>query len=664
METTVKLSLPSLPDADLSLPNDDDTEQQRVFTEQVMAFDGSYESRHGTNPQLTQQHQVLQAFVAVFKEWAGPHNPFHVFVSGSYRLGVHDNGADIDILFVTTSGITRADVFNSFAKLLETHKDVSNFQPVPRAKVPVIGLTFQGQEFDVLTCHLKCAELPAKSSLLTSYEWMNCMQEECILAFNGPRVTEMILSSVRRPNQFCAALKYIREWAKRRCVYSNKSGYLGGVNLALMLVFVSQRRPNALAFRLVKDFFSTFAKWRWSAHNPLKLDAHIEQECPVWLQSLEWTPRSSESMVVLTACFPRFNTTYSASKYSTGILQKELERANACVDAGRWLDACNGLDVFVSCQRFIRVRLQSPNTSSGKTWIGYMQAQTRHLIQLIANEELAIAELRYIARWCETDKTSTDSFIHAETFVTADDDGKPRSYLVRGNLERPVTYFDATFGDAGPARPEGAAVKIGFCTNASIPEELREYSARASAEVEADVKELVEKNRRLTAAPSALAIEQPQGTCSAKELRTQIKERTVNLHKLSSRAIVGQRGIMRKHRVLSLLPACPLKTTKFVRPVVAKGQLLTPFDVFIGKSGCLGEHYFACAPGLALPADYDGDMKAYEDRLLDSARKYVHLRNIILVTAGKTLGCWCVPAGKPECHGHALLRVAKRLEST
>jgi hypothetical protein len=445
-------------------------------------------------------------------------------------------------------------------------------------------------------------------------------------------------------------------------VYSNKSGYLGGVNLALMLVFVSQRRPNALAFRLVKDFFSTFAKWRWSSHNAMRLDAHVEHECPVWLQSLEWTPRMSESMVVLTACFPRFNTTYSASKYSTGILQRELERANACVDAGRWLDACNELDVFVSCQRFIRVRLQSPNTSSGKTWIGYMQAQTRHLIQLIANEELAIAELRYVARWCET---ATESGIQAETFVTADDDGKPRSYLVRGNLERPVTYFDATFADAGPARPEGAVVKIGFCTNSSIPEELREYSARASAEIEADVKELVEKNRTLTTAPSTSAVESLRLTCSAKELRTQIRERTVSLqHHLPRRgSIVRHKGLQKARRqvLVSMLPECPQTATRFIRPIVARGQLLTPFDVFIGKSATLGEHHFTSTPGLALPAEYNVNVKEYEDHLLDLACKDASLRKRITAVIGKTIGCWCVPAGKAECHGHALVRVAKRL---
>ena len=662
METTAKLSLPPLPDADVTLPNELDTQQQHLFQTDMKVFGAS-----GThvNPQETQQHQVLQAFVAVFKEWTGPQNPFHVFVSGSYRLGVHDNGADIDVLFVTTSSITRSDIFHSFAKVLEKHKDVTNFQPVPRAKVPLISLTFQGQELDVLTCHLNCAELPAKSSLLTSYEWMNCMQEECILAFNGPRVTEMILASVHRPNQFCSALKYIREWAKRRCVYSNKSGYLGGVNLALMLLYVSQRRPNAFACRLVKDFFSTFAKWRWGVHNAMKLDAHLQHACPVWLQSLEWSPRASESMVVLTACFPRFNTTYSASKYSTGIIQKELERAYACVDAGRWLDACNELDVFVSCQRFIRVRLQSPATSSGKTWIGYMQAQTRHLIQLIANEELAIAELRYVARWCDTLCSAQENWIQAETFVTADDDGKPRSYLVRGNLERPVAYFDTTFGNAGPTRPEGAVVNISFCNSGSIPPELCEYSARASSKVEAEVKDLVDRNRKLTSAPSLTAAELPHSFCSAKESRARIKERTVNLHVFRTPYGRTLCHAARKRRCLvSLLPPCSLITTKFVRPVVANGCLVTPFDVFIGKSGSLGEHYFSSAPGLALPDDYMGDMLAYEEHMLKAALKNTGLREAILITTGKTIGCWCVPAGTSGCHGHALLRVAKQLQST
>ncbi len=666
METSVKLSLPPVPDADTSLPSDDDAGQQEAFAKQA-ADVCDVATSAATNPQRSQQqHRALQAFVAVFKEWAGAHRPFHVFVSGSYRLGVHDNGADIDVLFVTTNSVSRADVFKSFVKTLETLPDVTNLQPVPKAKVPVISLAFRGQEFDVLTCHLKCTELPAKESLLTSYEWMNCMEEECILAFNGPRVTEMILASVRRPNQFCTALRYVREWAKRRCVYSNKSGYLGGVNLALMLLYAAQRRPHALAFQLVLDFFAVFSRWRWNAHNAVRLDAHVQHTCPVWLQQLEWAPRTNETMVVLTACFPRFNTTYSASKYSSGILQREFERASACVDAGRWSDACNELDVFVSCKRFIKVSFSSPDTRQGMTWIGYMQAQTRHLVQLLDNEELAVDELRYVPRWCETTGVSD---VHAETFLTADDDGKPRSYLVRGNLVRPLTYFEDTFANAGPPRPVGSTVQVAFCSATSVPESLRAYSLRASARAESDVQELVAKRRRESYAQTSKAedgagaercVDLPVKAGSAKRLRERVERASVSL-------LVRQNPprLARKRMVVSILdpPSISALENKqnFVRPVVAHGTVLTPYDVFIGNASNLGTLFFAPMSGLGPPTNYNGDAVEYETELFRVAEKDKDLRNRLISLLGKTLACWCVPAGRSDCHGHVLLRVARRL---
>jgi poly(A) polymerase len=75
-----------------------------------------------------------------------------LFTSGSYRLGVHEPGADIDTILVAPNMCRRNDFFgtttitesnpsrdpNSLAERIRRHPDVTNFVPVEGAAVPIL----------------------------------------------------------------------------------------------------------------------------------------------------------------------------------------------------------------------------------------------------------------------------------------------------------------------------------------------------------------------------------------------------------------------------------------------------------------------------------------------------------------------------------------------
>jgi poly(A) polymerase len=374
-------------------------------------------------PQASDKLQlaVLRNLFDWFHAWVtnvtkadGAKAQFHMFVAGSFRLGVYGDRTDIDVVLVTTDAITRSMVMTGFADLLRTRDGVTDVTCLPGIRVPLLMACIAGQELDIMTVHLRGGVLPPRAAALWQYEWMNGLDEASILCFNGPRVTELLLRDYCAPaacaarglctGAFRTAVRFLRLWARQRAVYSNKAGFLGGVNVALLVAWavehtVAKRVGGSVpvaplgAWDLVGTVFRLLSTW--SFRNPITLDRHTTGVCPAWLTVYDQPPpgpegaavdprdreaglarRRHEPMHLSTPCFPRFNTMHAASAYTVDVLREEVAGAVALIasvpDGRGWLAPtpdllaalCSSVvaAIVAACKRFLRICVAAPRT--------------------------------------------------------------------------------------------------------------------------------------------------------------------------------------------------------------------------------------------------------------------------------------------------------------
>lgn len=138
-----------------------------------------------------------------------------IYTFGSYRLGVHHKGADIDALCVAPRNIERSDYFTSFFELLKQQPEVTECRAVEEAFVPVIKMNFDGIEIDLLFARLALKEIPDNFDLRDDLLLKN-LDPRCVRSLNGCRVTDEILRLVPDIENFRLALRTIKLWAKSK----------------------------------------------------------------------------------------------------------------------------------------------------------------------------------------------------------------------------------------------------------------------------------------------------------------------------------------------------------------------------------------------------------------------------------------------------------------
>ncbi|TYI38975.1 hypothetical protein ES332_A02G067200v1 [Gossypium tomentosum] len=292
---------------------------------------------------------------------------------GSYGLGVHGSESDIDALCVGPYFATIVDdFFIVLYNMLKSRPEVSEIHCVKDAKVPLMRFEFDGISIDLPFVQLKVLAVPENLDILNPV-FLRDIDETGWKSLSGVLANTRICRLVPDLESMLRCVKF---WAKRRGVYGNLNGFLGGIHLAILAAFVCQCDPHAGLSALILHFFKTFAFWPWPR--------------PVELQdgTLHPTLNPTETRLYMPIRLPFSPYEYCHSNITKSTFYKIrtefLRGHNLTKDLLKFdFDWHNVLEPFPYTKkyaRFLKIFLSASKQDELGDWVGWIKSRFRCLL--------------------------------------------------------------------------------------------------------------------------------------------------------------------------------------------------------------------------------------------------------------------------------------------
>mmetsp|Transcript_6720 Transcript_6720/g.19414 ORF Transcript_6720/g.19414 Transcript_6720/m.19414 type:complete len:863 (+) Transcript_6720:231-2819(+) len=357
-----------------------------------------------------------------------------LFTAGSYRLGIHEPGADIDALLVMPSVCTRQDIFgtsstedgetapidpDSLAERVKAHPDVTNFVPVEGAAVPILTFDWEGVNIDLLFARLNTACVPPDFDIDNDAS-LDGVDAGTSRTMNATRVTNLIAALVsgtrERYQTFLTVVRCVRKWAKARGLYSNKMGYWGGVNINIAVALCVQLYPNSSPASLLRRFFLVFKTWRWPRPLMLTKPHDAGYGLPVWAQG----PQTARQVApMLTPAYPSMTSMANVSRQTLQIFHeefcrgfeivdrlwkqhvaKEKQKAKSGVGTGDdpdpldWNELFRPSDFFIAYPYYLSLCIVGPTQADEQAWVGFVESRLRILVSGLLGKSLPLSKIQ------------------------------------------------------------------------------------------------------------------------------------------------------------------------------------------------------------------------------------------------------------------------------
>uniref|UniRef100_A0A8C4NDI4 Poly(A) polymerase n=1 Tax=Eptatretus burgeri TaxID=7764 RepID=A0A8C4NDI4_EPTBU len=250
---------------------------------------------------------------------------------------------------------------------------------------------------DVLFARLALQVIPDNLDLRDNSLLKN-LDIRCIRSLNGCRVTDEILHLVPNVENFRMALRAIKLWAKRRGIYSNMLGFLGGVSWAMLVARTCQLYPNAIASTLVHKFFLVFSKWEWPKPVLLKQPEECNLSLPVWDPRINPNDRF-HVMPIITPAYPHQNSTYNVTMSTRAVMVEEFKEGLAVTDEilqgkAYWAKLFETPSFFQKYKHYIVLTASALTEEQHLEWVGLVESKIRILVgNLERNEYITLAHI-------------------------------------------------------------------------------------------------------------------------------------------------------------------------------------------------------------------------------------------------------------------------------
>jgi poly(A) polymerase len=442
---------PSLPVVDSSLPTPLEVSFNENLTVNFVNDNLQLESTEG----IQRRERVLNRMGTLCRDWirsvcrkrglppdvvdsAGG----QLFTSGSYRLGVHEPGADIDTILVAPNTCTREEFFGtllsssegtdpnnpsdavpdvkvrdpeSLAERIRRHPDVTNFVPVEGAAVPILTFDWEGVNIDLLFARLNSASVPTDFDI-DNDGVLDGVDSATEKSLNGPRVTNLIAALVatgdgaaQRYQTFLAVVRCVRKWAKARGLYSNKMGYWGGVNINIAVALCVQLYPRTPPATLLRKFFLVFRTWRWP--NPVMLTKPHDAGYGLQVWSAQSHTNARQVAPIITPAYPAMNSTLAVSRQTLQIMHEEFCRGHEILDrlwkqhqanhaTGKstepldWSELFRPSDFFLSYPNYLSLCIVGATQTDAQTWAGFVESRLRKLVSDLLGRSLPLSKIQ------------------------------------------------------------------------------------------------------------------------------------------------------------------------------------------------------------------------------------------------------------------------------
>ncbi|KAK4409652.1 Nuclear poly(A) polymerase 1 [Sesamum angolense] len=303
-----------------------------------------------------------------------------IFTFGSYRLGVHGPGADIDTLCVGPEYADRnKDFFGGLQKMLSKIPEVKELHAVPEAHVPVMKFKFNGVSIDLLYANVSLWVIPEDLDI----------SQESTLRY----VDEQTVRSLNDVSDYSAMHEVMgkKAWSILKCYWFPRWYKLGIARCSRLPAI-----PKCSTKHVVSKFFWMYNMWRWP--NPVML-------CPIEEGSLGlpfWDPRRnykdrSHLMPIITPAYPCMNSSYNVSTSTLRVMMEEFQRGNEICQAveartASWDTLFQPSTYFQAYRNYLQIDIAAKNDGDLLNWKGWVESRIRLLTLKIERDTSGLVQ--------------------------------------------------------------------------------------------------------------------------------------------------------------------------------------------------------------------------------------------------------------------------------